>query len=158
MLWFWTFYLLTTLISREKLSKKKNLVKNSWKCWGFVKIEFLDKNLTFRIVWLTSYDQNGQWQNLTSMSNVRKLRDLQKPKSKWVPRREWRRWQIKTRCTFAAHLTRCGALSFHSISLSRRCKVFDTWAVTIFHRIQRNGFFSFLTKVKNWQNCANKIF
>ena len=28
---------------------KKNWVKNSWKC--FVKIEFLDKNLTFRIVW-----------------------------------------------------------------------------------------------------------
>ena len=27
-------------------------VKNSWKCWGFVKIEFLDKNLTFIIVWL----------------------------------------------------------------------------------------------------------
>ena len=25
-------------------------VENSWKCWGFVKIEFLDKNLTFRIV------------------------------------------------------------------------------------------------------------
>ena len=23
-------------------------VKNSWKCWGFVKIEFFDKNLTFR--------------------------------------------------------------------------------------------------------------
>ena len=50
MLWFWTFQLLTTLISREKLSKKIG-VKNSWKCWGFVKIEFLDKNLTFRIVW-----------------------------------------------------------------------------------------------------------
>ena len=29
---------------------KKIWVKNSWKCWGFVKIEFLDKNLTFRIV------------------------------------------------------------------------------------------------------------
>ena len=28
---------------------KKIWVKNSWKCWGFVKIEFLD-NLTFRIV------------------------------------------------------------------------------------------------------------
>ena len=26
-------------------------VKNSWKCCDFVKIEFLDKNLTFRIVW-----------------------------------------------------------------------------------------------------------
>ena len=49
MLWFWSFYLLTTLISREKLSKKI-WVKNSGKCWGFVKIEFLDKNLTFRIV------------------------------------------------------------------------------------------------------------
>ena len=28
---------------------KKNWVKNSWKCWGLVKIEFLDENLTFRI-------------------------------------------------------------------------------------------------------------
>ena len=34
----------------EKNCQKKNWVKNSWKCWGFVKIEFLDKNLTFRIV------------------------------------------------------------------------------------------------------------
>ena len=50
MLWFWAFWLLTTLISREKLLKKI-WVKNSWKCWSFVKIEFLDKNLTFRIVW-----------------------------------------------------------------------------------------------------------
>ena len=30
---------------------KKIWMKNTWKCWGFVKIEFLDKNLTFRIVW-----------------------------------------------------------------------------------------------------------
>jgi len=37
--------MLTTLISREKLSKK-NLVK----MLGFCQIEFLDKNLTFRIV------------------------------------------------------------------------------------------------------------
>ena len=29
---------------------KKIWMKNSGKCWGFVKIEFLDKNLTFRIV------------------------------------------------------------------------------------------------------------
>ena len=29
---------------------KKIWVKNSWNCWSFVKIEFLDKNLTFRIV------------------------------------------------------------------------------------------------------------
>ena len=29
---------------------KKIWVKNLWKCLGFVKIEFLDKNLTFRIV------------------------------------------------------------------------------------------------------------
>ena len=39
---------------------KKNLVKNSWKCWGFVKIEFLDKNLTLRILirnWL-QHDYN----------------------------------------------------------------------------------------------------
>ena len=26
---------------------KKNLGENSWKCWGFVKIEFLDKKLDF---------------------------------------------------------------------------------------------------------------
>ena len=32
---------------------KKIWVKNSSKCWSFVKIEFLDKNLTFRIVWAT---------------------------------------------------------------------------------------------------------
>ena len=38
------------MISREKLSKKKIGEKNSRKCWGFVKIEFLDNNLTFRIV------------------------------------------------------------------------------------------------------------
>ena len=31
------------------------LVKNSWKCWSFVKIEFLDKILTFRIVWKYIY-------------------------------------------------------------------------------------------------------
>ena len=30
---------------------KKIWGENSWKCWGFVKIEFLDKNLTFLIVW-----------------------------------------------------------------------------------------------------------
>ena len=34
----------------EKNCPKQFWVKNSWKCWGFVKIEFLDKNLTFRIV------------------------------------------------------------------------------------------------------------
>ena len=34
MLWFGTFYLLTTLISGEKLSKKF-WVKNSWNCCGF---------------------------------------------------------------------------------------------------------------------------
>ena len=34
----------------RKIVKKKNWVKNSWKYWGFVKIEFLDKNSTFRIV------------------------------------------------------------------------------------------------------------
>ena len=34
----------------EKNCQKKIWVKNSWKCWGPVKIEFLDKNLTFRIV------------------------------------------------------------------------------------------------------------
>ena len=35
----------------EKSCHKKFGVETSWKCWGFVKIEFLDKNLTFRIVW-----------------------------------------------------------------------------------------------------------
>ena len=35
----------------EKNCQKKIWVKNSWKCWGFVKIEFVDKNWTFRIVW-----------------------------------------------------------------------------------------------------------
>ena len=44
------FKLLATLISREKLSRKF-WVKNSWKRWGFVNIEFLDKTLTFRIAW-----------------------------------------------------------------------------------------------------------
>ena len=34
----------------RKIVKKKFGVKNSWKCWGFVKIEFLDNYLTFRIV------------------------------------------------------------------------------------------------------------
>ena len=36
----------------EKNCQKKIWLKNSWKYWGFVKIEFLDKNLTFRIVCL----------------------------------------------------------------------------------------------------------
>ena len=48
-----TFKLLTTLISREKLSKE-NWMKNSPKCWEFAKFEFLDKKLTFRIVWFYS--------------------------------------------------------------------------------------------------------
>ena len=57
MLRFWTFQLLTTLISREKLSKKiegEKLVK----MLGFVKIEFLDKNLTFRTVYQLKKIQN----------------------------------------------------------------------------------------------------
>ena len=66
MLWFWTFKLLTTLISREKLSKK-NLVKNSWKCWGFVKI---DKNLTFRIVWILVFLMIWIWSSHFSLSNI----------------------------------------------------------------------------------------
>ena len=33
----------------RKIVKKIWLI-NSWKCWGYVKIEFLDKNLTFRLV------------------------------------------------------------------------------------------------------------
>ena len=39
----------------EKNCHKKIWVKNSWKCWGSVKIEFLDKNLTFRILCSISY-------------------------------------------------------------------------------------------------------
>ena len=39
---------------------KKIRVKNSWKCWGFVKIEFLDKNLTFRIVWTCIFIEYGR--------------------------------------------------------------------------------------------------
>ncbi len=34
----------------RKIAKKKFGMKNSRKCWGFFKIEFLDKNLTFRTV------------------------------------------------------------------------------------------------------------
>ena len=34
----------------RKIVKKKIWMKNPRKCLGFVKIEFLDKNLTFRIV------------------------------------------------------------------------------------------------------------
>ena len=33
---------------------KKIWMKNLWKCWGFVEIEFLDKNLTFRKVCVSS--------------------------------------------------------------------------------------------------------
>ena len=43
--------MLTTLISREKLSKKFR-GKTRENVGVFVKIEFLDKNLTFRIVWV----------------------------------------------------------------------------------------------------------
>ena len=53
------------MISREKMSKKI-WVKNSWKkCWGFVKTDFLDKNLTFRIVWysrlLRVHPESTKW-------------------------------------------------------------------------------------------------
>ena len=44
----------------EKNCQKK-WVKNSWKWWGFVKIEFLDKNLTFRIVWNVQENGLSQW-------------------------------------------------------------------------------------------------
>ena len=77
MLWLSTVKLLTTLISREKLSRKF-CVKNLWKycgfglfsCWQFWlheknykkkfgwktrEIEFLDKNLTFQIVCLGNF-------------------------------------------------------------------------------------------------------
>ena len=43
------FWLLSFDFTRKAV--KKFGVKNSWKCWGFVEIEFLDKKLTFRIVW-----------------------------------------------------------------------------------------------------------
>ena len=55
MLWFWTSELLTTLISRENLSKKKTGWKTREKVGFFVKIEFLNKNLTFRIVWNSNH-------------------------------------------------------------------------------------------------------
>ena len=51
---------------------KKFGVKNLWKCWGFVNIEFLDKNLTFKIVWASNgflshvvlhHDHNWTWIN-----------------------------------------------------------------------------------------------
>ena len=42
----------------EKNCQKKNWVKNSWKCCGFVKIEFLEKNLTFRIVCMIWWFRN----------------------------------------------------------------------------------------------------
>ena len=35
---------------------KKILVE---KCWSFVKIEFMDKNLTFRIVWIWIFPSNS---------------------------------------------------------------------------------------------------
>ena len=41
---------LTTLISREKLSKKKFCEKLVKMSLGYVKTEFMDKNLTCRIV------------------------------------------------------------------------------------------------------------
>ena len=46
---------------------KRNLAKNSWKCWRFVKIEFLDKHLTFRIVCQRT------WQNRIKRPNDRWL-------------------------------------------------------------------------------------
>ena len=49
MLWFWTFLAVDNFDFTRKIVQKI-WVENSWKCWGFVKIEFLDKNLTFRIV------------------------------------------------------------------------------------------------------------
>ena len=45
------FFSCWQLWCHEKNCQTNDWVKNSWKCWGFVKIEFLDKNLTFRIVW-----------------------------------------------------------------------------------------------------------
>ena len=59
---------------------KKNLGENSGKCWGVVKIEFLDKNLTFRIVclgftYLNFCAKNGQnckddfWRENSNISN-----------------------------------------------------------------------------------------
>ena len=43
----------------KKIVKKIGM-KNSWKYWGFVKIEFLDKNLTFRIVCVKD-DKISKW-------------------------------------------------------------------------------------------------
>ena len=44
---------------------KKNCVKNSWNCWEIVKIEFLDKNLTFRKVCL-----GDLWKDLTMLKQL----------------------------------------------------------------------------------------
>ena len=49
----------------RKLSKKF-WMKNSCKYWGFVKIEFLDKNLTFRIVWLNIEWKVSEVQNFSN--------------------------------------------------------------------------------------------
>ena len=54
------FFAVPILISREKLSKIF-WVKNPWKCWGFVKLEFLDKSLTFRVVWFLRSFEVGFW-------------------------------------------------------------------------------------------------
>ena len=82
MLRFWTFKLLTTLISREKLPKKFVWkLKNSWKCWVFAlfsswqlwfpreKIVKFCQNWIFwtknwlRIVWIMTSDGSDFWCN-----------------------------------------------------------------------------------------------
>ena len=82
----------STLISREKIlwkccgfeliscsqlwfHEKKFWVKNSWKCWCFVKIEFLDKNLTFRIVCSGGEVVNPKIRIYCYRRNCRKVRD-----------------------------------------------------------------------------------
>ena len=47
MLWFLDFFAVDNFDFTRKIVKKKNWVKNSWKCWGFVKIEFLEKKFDF---------------------------------------------------------------------------------------------------------------
>ena len=52
---------MTTLISRENLSKKKLGEKLVEMLGFFVKIEFLEKNLTFRIVYVVYFPKFQNW-------------------------------------------------------------------------------------------------
>ena len=72
---------MTTLISREKLSKKISL--NSWKCWGFVKLKFWTKfdfsNSVYmerlRVCWKKSFKEGGSAVNV-EFKIMRKLPEI----------------------------------------------------------------------------------